>query len=129
MSMALLIEPDAALTWRDPADAGFVWRGTQEHAALREFLADVAWGDLDVLIVDLPPGTQRLADLHGLVPNLAGALAVTIPSAASRDAVARALDLARARELPVLGLVENMAGVRCTKCGAVSPLYTGEAAL
>lgn len=127
MSMALLLEPDTGLAWRDSADAGFVWRGAQERGALREFISDVCWGELDVLLVDLPPGSQRVAELHGLVPNLAGSLAVTIPSGASRDAVARSLDLARARDLPVRGLVENLAGARCDACDRVSPLYDGEA--
>ncbi|MCY3600542.1 MAG: ATP-binding protein [Gemmatimonadetes bacterium] len=127
MSMAFLVEPNRALTWREPADAGFVWRGAQERGALREFLGDVAWGELDALIVDLPPGTQRLAELHALVPGLAGIVAVTIPSAASRDAVARSLDLARSRGLPILGLVENLSGVHCDACGALAPLHAGDA--
>ena len=62
MSMAFVVEPDRALTWREPADAGFVWRGAQERGALREFLSDVAWGDLDVLLVDLPPGQVTRSD-------------------------------------------------------------------
>ena len=127
MSMALLLEPGRALDWREPADAGFVWRGAQERGALREFISDVAWGTLDVLLVDLPPGAQRLAELHGLVPDLAGAVAVTIPSPASRDSVARSLDLARARGLRLLGIAENMSGVHCDDCGAVSPLHAGNA--
>jgi len=127
MSMALLLEPETGLAWHDPADASFVWRGAQERGALREFIADVAWGTLDVLLVDLPPGSQRLVELHGLVPNLAGALAVTIGSTASRDAVARSLDLARTRGLPVGGLVENLSGARCDECGALTPLYDGQA--
>lgn len=127
MSMSLLIEEDAALSWREPASAGFVWRGAQERGALREFLSDVDWGDRDALLVDLPPGTNRLVDLHELVPGLAGILGITIPSAASRDAVARSLELCRTRGIPVLGLVENMAGVRCAECGAVTPLHRGDA--
>ena len=127
MSMALLLEPDRALIWKDAGDAGFVWRGAQERGAVREFLADVAWGRLDTLFVDLPPGTQRLAELHGLVPDLAGAVAVTIPSAASRDAVARSLDLARRRGIPVHGVIENMSGARCGACGALGPLHRGSA--
>lgn len=127
MSMALLLEPDRALIWKDAADAGFVWRGAQERGAVREFLADVAWGRLDTLLVDLPPGTQRLAELHALVPDLTGAVAVTIPSAASRDAVARSLDLARRRGIPVHGVIENMSGARCGACGALGPLHAGSA--
>lgn len=127
MSMGLLLNPDRALSWHEPADAGFVWRGAQERGALREFLADVAWGELDILLVDLPPGTQRLAELHALVPELAGVVAVTIPSAASRDAVARSLDLTRARGLPVPGVIENMSGIHCDACGRLAPLHAGNA--
>jgi len=127
MSMGLLVEEDAALAWKEPPGAGFVWRGTQERSALREFLSDVAWGHRDVLLVDLPPGTGRLIDLHELVPGLAGVLAVTIPSGASRDAVARSLELCRRREIPTLGLVENMAGAVCPECGAIAPLHGGDA--
>ena len=127
MSMALLLEADTGLAWHDSADAGFVWRGAQERGALREFICDVSWGPLEVLLVDLPPGTQRLAELHGLVPSLTGAIAVTIPSSASRDAVARSLDLAARRSLPVRGLVENLVGVRCDECREVTPLYDGQA--
>lgn len=127
MSMSLLVQPDAALAWREPEAAGFVWRGAQERGALREFLADVAWGEREVLLVDLPPGTGRLVDLHELVPDLAGVLGVTIPSGAARDAVARSLELCRRRGIPRLGLVENMAGVRCAGCGTITPLYRGDA--
>lgn len=127
MSMGLLLEPERALAWREPIDAGFVWRGAQERGALREFLADVAWGELDILLVDLPPGTQRLAELHALVPRLAGILTVTIPSAASRDSVARSLDMARTRGVRLLGVVENMSGVLCDACGSLVPLHVGDA--
>lgn len=127
MSMGLLLDPDRALTWREPADAGFVWRGVQERGALREFLGDVVWGELDILLVDLPPGTQRLAELHGLVPELAGVVAVTIPSIASRDAVARSLDMARNRGLRMTGVIENMSGIRCETCHSRVPLHAGDA--
>ena len=111
ISMSLLIEEDKALTWREPIDAGFVWRGAQERRALREFISDVAWGELDVLFVDLPPGTGRLAELHGLVPGMLGTITVTIPSVASQDAVARSLHFSEQRGLHVLGLVENLSGL------------------
>lgn len=127
ISMSLLIEQDKALTWREPIDAGFVWRGAQERRALREFISDVVWGELDVLLVDLPPGTGRLAELHGLVPGMLGTIAVTIPSAASQDAVARSLHFAEHRGLDVLGLVENLSGTSCGECGALAPLYEGQA--
>lgn len=127
MSMDLLLGDGAPLRWKEPGSEAFVWRGTLEAGALREFLGDVLWGELDVLLIDLPPGTQRLSDLHELVPTLSGVLAVTIPSEESRLAVRRSLELARDMKLRLLGVVENMAGYRCTECGKVGPLFSGTA--
>ena len=126
-SMDLLLDDGAPLSWREPASERFVWRGTLEAGALREFLADVAWGELDVLLIDLPPGTDRLDDLTELVPTLAGAIAVTIPSEESRRSVERAMRRAAQAGVPLLGVVENMSGYACAGCGAVGPLYEGSA--
>lgn len=128
MSMDLLLEEGAPLRWREPDSESFVWRGAQERSALREFLADVAWGELDLLLVDLPPGTQRLVDLHELLPRLDGLVVLTIPSGASGAAVDRSMRLAAEREIAVLGVVENMAGYACPECGETKPLFPGEAA-
>ncbi|MDX1396107.1 MAG: P-loop NTPase [Gemmatimonadota bacterium] len=128
MSMGLLVRDGEALGWREPEGAGFVWRGAQERGALREFLADVAWGELDLLLVDLPPGTGRLVELHEMVPDLAGTVAVTIPTPASGDAVARSIELSRRRGIEVVGIVSNMEGARCGACGVIGPLHSGSAA-
>ena len=109
-SMAMLLEEGQPLAFRGPEAEGHVWRGTLEAAALREFLADVAWGSLDELLVDLPPGVQRFTELIGLVPVSPAVLAVTIPTPESRDAVRRALRAAVERGAHVLGVVENMVG-------------------
>lgn len=127
MSTSLLLEEGVPLTWREPGSESFVWRGAQERGVVREFLSDVAWGPCDLLLVDLPPGTQRMLELWELVPRLAGVVAVTLPSEASRASVARGLELCRRRGIPLLGLVENMAGVRCGACGAPGPLFPGDA--
>jgi ATP-binding protein involved in chromosome partitioning len=113
MSMDLLLPSDAApLTWEAPTqDEAHTWRGTMEANALREFLADTAWGDLDLLLLDLPPGTDRLLTLASLVPVLGGTIVVTIPSDVSQLVVRRSLTAARQGGAPVLGLVENMAGL------------------
>jgi ATP-binding protein involved in chromosome partitioning len=94
---------------------------------LREFLGDVAWGRLDLLLVDMPPGSERLDTLAELVPGLAGIVVVTIPSDASYRAVRRAVEAARSARVRLLGVVENMSGYRCGGCRADGPLFTGDA--
>jgi ATP-binding protein involved in chromosome partitioning len=113
MSMDLLLADDATpVTWDAPSQAeAHTWRGTMEANALREFLADTAWGALDVLLLDLPPGTDRLATIAGLVPALSGTVVVTIPSDVAHLIVRKSLTVARAAPAPVLGLIENMAGL------------------
>jgi ATP-binding protein involved in chromosome partitioning len=113
MSMDLLLGSDEApLTWQAPTQAeAHTWRGTMEAQALREFLADTAWGPLDVLVVDLPPGTDRLATVASLLPAMAGAVVVTIPADVSHLVVRKSITVARQAGVPVLGLVENMAGL------------------
>jgi ATP-binding protein involved in chromosome partitioning len=126
-STDLLLEEGAPLRWHEPDSARFVWRGTLEVGALREFLSDVVWGDLDLLLIDLPPGTDRLQDLAELAPGMAGVVAVTIPSEESRRAVARAMRAAREAGLALLGVVENMSGYACPGCGARTSLFPGDA--
>jgi ATP-binding protein involved in chromosome partitioning len=109
-SMAFLVEDGRPLAFRGPDAESFVWRGALEAAALREFLADVAWGALDELLVDLPPGVQRFQELTELLPAPPAVLAVTIPTPESRDAVRRALRAAIDRKATPLGVVENMVG-------------------
>jgi len=127
MSSDLLLEETAPLAWREPGHERFVWRGTLAAGMLREFLADVAWGPLELLLVDMPPGSERLDTLAELVPGLAGSVVVTIPSEASYRAVRRAVEAARAAAIPLLGVVENMAGYRCGGCRAEGPLFAGDA--
>ena len=113
MSMDLLLPSDATpLTWDAPTqDEAHTWRGTMEVNALREFLADTAWGPLDLLLLDLPPGTDRLATVTGLVPALSGTVIVTIPSDVSHLIVRKSITVALSAPAPVLGVIENMAGL------------------
>ena len=110
VSMAHLLEDGRPLTFRGPEAESFVWRGALEAAALRELLGDVAWGALDLLLVDLPPGNQRLLELCDLLPVPPEVLTVTIATPESRDAVRRALRTAAERGARTLGIVENMVG-------------------
>jgi ATP-binding protein involved in chromosome partitioning len=126
-STDLLLEDGEPLRWRGPAADGSLWLGALEKGAFREFLSDVTWGELDVLVVDLPPGAQRLVELAELVPKRTRALGLTIPTSASKAAVARSLRAAGDRGLPIAGLVENMSGYACEGCGEVGPLHPGDA--
>ncbi len=127
VSTDLLLDENQPLRWKEPTEARFVWRGTLESGALREFLSDVVWGSLGLLLVDLPPGADGGVDLVELVPNLAGALVVTIPSEESRRSVARTMRSASEAGVRLLGIVENMSGHRCDDCDAVTPLFDGSA--
>jgi ATP-binding protein involved in chromosome partitioning len=127
MSMDLLLSGDATpLQWSAPTQAeAHTWRGTMEANAIREFLSDTAWGDLDLLLIDLPPGTDRLATIAGLLPVLHGTVVVTIPSEVAHLIVKKSITVARGCGAPVLGLIENMAGYACPDCGAINPLFAG----
>jgi ATP-binding protein involved in chromosome partitioning len=127
LSMDLLLPgDDTPVVWDAATQAdAHTWRGSMEGTALREFLADTAWGALDVLLLDLAPGAERLPTLLDLLPDLRGAVVVTIPSAVSHLVVGRAITLARDRGARLLGLVENMAGYACPHCGEIGALFEG----
>jgi ATP-binding protein involved in chromosome partitioning len=127
MSMDLLLPADETpVVWDAPTQAeAHTWRGSMEGTVLREFLTDTAWGSLDLLLLDLPPGADRLPTVAGLLPRLTGAVVVTIPSEVSHLVVRKSLTLARETGTRLLGLVENMAGYVCPACGAVGPLFEG----
>jgi ATP-binding protein involved in chromosome partitioning len=127
MSTSFLLDDGAPLAWREHPAERFVWRGVLETGVLREFLSDVLWGTLDLLLVDLPPGSDKLSDLVELVPQLTGAIAVTIPSDESHAAVRRSMQAARQQCVPLLGVVENMSGYECDGCAQMRPLFSGDA--
>lgn len=128
MAMDFLLPAEATpVAWKAPTqESAFVWRGAIEASALGELLADTDWGRLDVLLVDLPPGSERLPNLCAVLPALDGAIAVTIPAAVAQRAVMRSIVAARALPIEILGLVENMAGYVCAHCGALAALFPGD---
>jgi ATP-binding protein involved in chromosome partitioning len=99
------------------------WRATREFAALGEVLAAVAWGDLDVLLFDLPPGTERTTQFADALGTETSFVLVTIPSDVSRGVVARSVTALAKTRNRVLGYVENMSGYACADCGEVKPLF------
>ena len=126
MSMDLFLPDDATpVMWQAPTQQeAFVWRSTMEMTALRELLTDTMWGELDYLLLDLPPGADRLPNVAGLLPFMAGALMVTIPSQVSQLIVQKSLTIAKA-VLPgrVMGLVDNMQGYVCPHCHTLGELF------
>lgn len=94
-------------------DIPMIWRGPMIHTLIQQFLRDVSWGELDYLVVDMPPGTgDAQLSLSQLVP-LSGAVMVTTPQAVSQADVRRAIMMFRKVEVPILGVVENMSYFIC----------------
>ena len=106
-------------------DSPVIWRGPLKMGAIRQFLGEVAWGPLDYLLVDLPPGTgdESLSILQ-LLPEMDGVVIVTIPSEVSQAVVKKAVTFARKMEVPVFGIVENMAGLVCPHCGETIEVFS-----
>ena len=102
-----------------------IWRGPMVHKLLQQFIEDVEWGELDYLVVDLPPGTgDAQLSLSQLLP-ITGAVMVTTPQEVSIIDVEKALGMWQRVEVPVLGLVENMSGFVCPSCGHHEEIFTG----
>ncbi len=100
-----------------------VWRGPMLHRAVQQFLADVYWGDLDVLLMDLPPGTGDVAiSVAQLVPT-AELLVATTPQVASSEVAERAGALAVQTHQRIVGVIENMAGFACPHCGEMVDVF------
>jgi ATP-binding protein involved in chromosome partitioning len=98
ISMGLLVKPGQPL----------IWRGPMLNSAIRQFLGDVIWGELDYLIVDLPPGTGDAALSLAQALPLSGAVIVTLPQMVSLEDASRGLQMFRQLEVPILGVIENM---------------------
>jgi ATP-binding protein involved in chromosome partitioning len=115
ISMASLIEsPDTPL----------VWRGPLKGIAIKQFLAEVDWGKLDFLIIDSPPGTgDEPLSVCQLIPELDGGIIVTTPQEIALSDSRKCIQFLRDIKIPVLGIIENMSGFRCPKCGEKIDLF------
>jgi ATP-binding protein involved in chromosome partitioning len=105
-------------------DNPVVWRGPLKHNAISQFLGEAEWGNLDFLIVDLPPGTgdEPLSVAH-LIKNVDGALIVTTPQEVALLDSRKAVTFSRMLGIPVIGIVENMSGLICPHCHKEIPLF------
>jgi len=95
-----------------------IWRGPLKMRAIQQFLSDIVWGELDFLFIDLPPGTgDEPLSVMQLLPDMDGVVIVTIPSEVSQIVVKKAVTFAKQLNIPVIGIIENMSGFVCLKCG------------
>jgi ATP-binding protein involved in chromosome partitioning len=106
-----------------PEGQPVVWRGPLVGGAIQQFLRDVDWGELDYLVVDLPPGTSDAQLTLAQSVPITGAVLVTTPQEVALADVAKALAMFRRVSVPILGLVENMSGFVCAHCGEVTDLF------
>jgi len=115
VSMASLIEsPDTPL----------VWRGPLKGIAIKQFLAEVNWGELDFLVIDSPPGTgDEPLSVCQLIPELDGGVIVTTPQEIALSDSRKCIHFLRDINIPILGIIENMSGFRCPNCGEKIDLF------
>ncbi len=115
VSMASLIEsPDMPL----------IWRGPLKMMALKQFLGEVEWGNLDFLIVDSPPGTgDEPLSICQLIPELEGGVIVTTPQKVALLDSRKCINFLKNLKIPILGIIENMSGLKCPYCGKNIDLF------
>jgi ATP-binding protein involved in chromosome partitioning len=113
MSIGFLVEEEAAM----------IWRGPMVMSAITQMLREVAWGELDVLVVDMPPGTGDAQLTMAQATPLAGAVIVSTPQDLALIDARRGVSMFNRVEVPILGIVENMATFVCPHCGEASPIF------
>src|SRR2546426_5529237 len=113
MSMGLLVEQGEAV----------VWRGPMLHGAIKSFLHDADWGELDYLLVDLPPGTGDVQLSLVQQTFVAGAVVVTTPSTVAIEDAVKAVSMFAKLQVPVLGVIENMSSFVCPHCGETHDIF------
>ena len=113
MSMGLLV----------PDDTAMIWRGPMVQSALTQMLDSVAWGDLDVIIIDLPPGTGDIQISLAQQVNLSGAVIVSTPQDIALLDVQKAVTMFQKANVPILGMIENMSYWTCPDCGRVDHIF------
>jgi ATP-binding protein involved in chromosome partitioning len=113
MSIGFLVEEDLAM----------IWRGPMVISAITQMLREVAWGDLDVLVVDLPPGTGDAQLTMAQQTPLAGAVIVSTPQDIALIDAKRGIAMFQRVDVPLLGVIENMSGFCCPNCKHITPIF------
>jgi len=105
-------------------DEAVIWRGPLKMGVIRQFLRDVEWGDLDYLVIDSPPGTgDELLSICQMIEDIDGAVAVTTPQEVATADVRKSINFCRQLSIPLFGVVENMSGFACPRCGEVIQIF------
>jgi ATP-binding protein involved in chromosome partitioning len=107
-----------------PEETAVVWRGPMVHTAIQQFFRDVQWGDLDVLLVDLPPGTGDAQLTISQIVPLSGAITVTTPQEVALHDVRKGMMMFQKVNVPLLGIVENMSFYVCSHCGTRAEIFS-----
>jgi len=106
-------------------DDAVIWRGPLKMGVLKQLLADVDWGELDYLIIDLPPGTgDEPLSVCQVIPNATGGIVVTTPQELALSDVRKCINFCRQLDLPVIGVIENMSGFVCPHCGRRTDIFS-----
>ncbi len=101
-----------------------IWRGPLKMRAIRQFLVDIVWGELDFLFIDLPPGTgDEPLSVAQLLPDIDGVVIVSMPSELSSTIVKKAITFAGIVKMPIIGVVENFSGFVCPHCGTKTEIF------
>jgi len=105
-------------------DMPVIWRGPVKMGAIRQFLEEVHWGNLDYLIIDLPPGTgDEPLSIAQLIPDINGTVIITTPQDIALLDSKKAVNFAKALKIPIIGIIENMSGFTCPHCGESIDLF------
>lgn len=107
-----------------PTDQPIIWRGPMVSSLLRQFLFEVDWGELDYLVIDLPPGTGDIALTLAQALPLTGSVIVTTPQDVALADVIRGVEMFRKLDVPILGVIENMSFFCCPNCGERSEIFS-----
>jgi len=101
-----------------------IWRGPLKLKALQELMCSIVWGEMDFLLFDLPPGTgDEALNIAQNIPNVEGAIVVTIPSVVSTVAVEKSVKFCKKLNIELLGVIENMSYFRCPYCGQITEIF------
>lgn len=105
-------------------DSPIIWRGPLKMGAIKQFIGDCNWGELDYLIVDLPPGTgDEPLSIAQIIPNSDGAIIVTTPQDVALVSVRKSVNFVKKMNMPVIGIIENMSGFKCPHCNNLIDIF------